>query len=225
MLALKSSGKSRTTSTVGESSGSTGRMSPVTTTSKPLIGTISQESIWSVRDFHANPLAKRGNAKANMTTDGSGLKSLVAFGRFDQTGCFWRTYPDSSRADSKPFSGTLPISGTLHGGIVYTLPHSGYHRKKGLGSFSWPRPLASDGIRCMKRVEHLAKHVCNQRAKQRLGTGGGGVSGIFEMCAVEFGQLPNPSLSEWIMGFPEKWTVLEPVATRCRRRSRKRSGG
>ncbi len=39
---------------------------------------------------------------------------------------------------------------------------------------------------------------------------GHGCSGIFEVVADEFGQLPNPALNEWIMGFPQNWTVLEP---------------
>ena len=73
----KSDGKSKTTSTAGESSKSIGRQSPVTTTSPPSTGLPFRESILFVEDSPANRSVQPQEGDARLIA--SGVKCLRLF--------------------------------------------------------------------------------------------------------------------------------------------------
>jgi hypothetical protein len=73
----------------------------------------------------------------------------------------------------------------------------------------WPTPRASDAEKGPRTAEGAAKEVARGHGPDLPAVAGGSL---------------NPTWVEWLMGFPEGWTVLDPSEMPSSRRSRKPSG-
>lgn len=88
------------------------------------------------------------SVEARMTSETSGLRPLMSFGRFGHDGCFWKTSQDLFQTDSSaPSSVTWPASGTMQGGRCWALttwaPRTG--ESGGGASQDWQTPKGTGG--------------------------------------------------------------------------------
>lgn len=148
--------------------------------------------------------------------DGGSMGRVLGYGgtwrgslaKFDRVSSSWRTHGELFVEDCAQSSLIWPEWGMMRDGALWE-HRPPVLRKGGKGSGWWPTPMASDSIRCRKFPAWLSKHREKQRAN-----GTGGASGIFEVAAAEFGQLPTISFSEWLNGIPEGWVfAFRPLAT------------
>ena len=216
--ALRSDGKSKLTPTASASSPSTGPTLSGTETSEPLTGQPLSPSPSCAPASPVSLSAWPANALSKKMSDGCGRKLFDAFAYLDHDSFSWKTCQESLFGASMTFSQIWPRAGTMRNGIACQRSSLAW-TKNDLAYSLWPTPMASDALRATLKVESLAKHVASQKAK------GHGCCGIFEVAAVEFGERPSPHLMEWLMGFPQNWTVLEPLEIASSRRSRNGSGG
>lgn len=76
----------------------------------------------------------------------SGQSTLGSLASFDPDSSSWKTSQRSLLGDSPPFSGTLPLSGTMQSGYLFALLT--WERRIEESDFSsWPTPQQSDGTR------------------------------------------------------------------------------
>jgi hypothetical protein len=115
----------------------------------------------------------------------SGSSSPDAFACYDPDSSSWKMLGRLPFEGWTAFLETLPRSGSMRSGRLYRralwVPHT--HES---GCSSWPTPVASGGDNCGGSG--------SQKAALRKGTY---VSGRV-----------NPSLYEWLMGFPIGWTEI-----------------
>lgn len=177
-----------------------------TPTSKNSTPVSLRKSISYAVDSPVNPSALLDGGRATRTLAGFGLKCTPFAEWSDQDGSWEKMYPDSSKADRTlagyvPLSGTWPRSGIELNGTVYRrdplVPGTGEN-----GSLSppdyWLTPTARDWKGYTKRV---GESICNQLRE------------IYGGCGY-----PNPTWTEWLMGFPMGWTDLETKKTHRRER-------
>jgi len=139
------------------------------------------------------------------TSGGCGQTSRESFAAWDRDSSSWRIPQASFLAGLDTYSETWPRSGSMRNGMCALRPRA-EPPISGVGSSYLPTPRASDhflGVRGrLRRYWNLADWLAN-------------------MC--DSGKL-NPSLPEWMMGWPSGWTALEPVATESFRRWRRSHG-
>lgn len=139
----RSSGRSRSTDTVTESSQSTGPRSSDTGTSNQSTGQRSSQLTSSAGDSRANPLASQERGRGTRMNGGSGPSSLEPFGKYDLSTHSWRMFlgcsPLTTEGLPEECSGTWPRSGMMRSGVSYrqemSEPPIG-----GSESSSWPTP-------------------------------------------------------------------------------------
>lgn len=159
---------------------------------------------FSLEASPASRSVKPGTSEAKTMTATSGRQCSTLFQGHDRLGLLVKTCLGSSMWESTVFLLTWRASATPFRRLLFQLVPLGWRKLKASGVGLWPRPMASDSIRCKKRVEWLVRHSQKQRSSKR-----GGASGVFEATAEEFGQHPSPLLIEWIMGYPANWTALD----------------
>ena len=124
---------------------------------------------------------------------------------YDHVSQCWRTCQQSLFGEASKSLDRLPKSGMMQSGLLYQRNSSEHHTKENVG-FVLPTPAASD-------VKRKMASPCNLRAKDRG-------YGLCLSAQVLVDQQPtpqaqaigdrltlNPSFVEWMMGFPEDWTV------------------
>jgi hypothetical protein len=155
---------------------------------------------------------------------GSGERCTGSFAMFDHSSSSWKTSQLSLYGGLIEFSGTWPRAGMTRSGNAYLLPPL-VLLTGGTGFGYWPTPVAAmersnqgsnkrHGPRSLVQVakENWATPIARdsrtfrgaQRSPNALGS---------EPLVVQVGGTLNPPWVEWLMGYPNGWTVLQPLET------------
>lgn len=130
----------------------------------------------------------------------SGGKWREWFARYDRVSCSWKTRQLSLLEDSGESLETWPRSGMTRDGIAYPLRSAALLTSAtGLGLL--PTPTVQQG---------------RNRTSGRSNPNSGHHDGLtlMDWLWLNVGQVKQkPSFVEWMMGWPEGWTGLEPLAT------------
>ena len=151
-----------------------------------------EKSMLSRVDFHVRTLVPQEKAQ-DLTEKGqdSGEKWQGSFTKYSLDSCSWKTHQCSFLGDLDEFSETWPRWGSMRTGECYQLPMSEQNINEteyGL----WPTPTTPSG------------------------GGNCGGSGAYKNAIKNGTHIPhsiNPSLYEWLMGWPIGWTDLKPLET------------
>ena len=151
-----------------------------------------EKSMLSRVDFHVRTLVPQEKAQ-DLTEKGQdfGEKWQGSFTKYSPDSCSWKTHQCSFLGDLDEFLETWPRWGSMRTGECYQLPMSEQNTNEteyGL----WPTPTTPSG------------------------GGNCGGSGAYKNAIKNGTHIPhsiNPSLYEWLMGWPIGWTDLKPLAT------------
>jgi len=151
-----------------------------------------EKSMSSQVDFPVRTLAPQEKAQ-DLTEKGqdSGEKWQGSFTKYNPDSCSWKTHQCSFLEDLDEFSETWPRWGSMRTGECYQLPmleQNINEKEYGL----WPTPTTPSG------------------------GGNCGGSGAYKNAIKNGTHIPhsiNPSLYEWLMGWPIGWTDLKPLET------------
>lgn len=150
----------------------------------------SEPTLWP-EDTHASHSAKPADEPGATIPDTCGPSSPTAFAWYDRATRYWRTCQATLVLDSDKYSETWPRSGTTLSGIAYQRRPSAPITAEIASSSSLPTPTSRD------YKDGTAPRIRNGRLQRdTLGRAIGGP--------------PNPTFVEWLMGFPNGWTDLEP---------------
>ena len=149
-----------------------------------------EKSMLSRVDFHVRTLVPQEKVQ-DLTEKGqvSGEKWQGSFTKYSPDSCSWKTHQCSFLGDLDEFSETWPRWGSMRTGECYQLPMSEQNINEteyGL----WPTPTTPSG------------------------GGNCGGSGAYKNAIKNGTHIPhsiNPSLYEWLMGWPIGWTDLKPL--------------
>ena len=141
-------------------------------------------------DFHVRTLVPQEKVQ-DLTEKGqvSGEKWQGSFTKYNPDSCSWKTHQCSFLGDLDEFLETWPRWGSMRTGECYQLPMSEQNINEteyGL----WPTPTTPSG------------------------GGNCGGSGAYKNAIKNGTHIPhsiNPSLYEWLMGWPTGWTDLKPL--------------
>lgn len=150
----------------------------------------------------------------------SGWKWHASFAKWSPDTSSWRTRQCSLLGDSEEFSETWPRWGSMRDGecLAHTTPELPTSEK---GSGFWPTIRASDGERggrgdLLQAVRGNANSHYRMwstpvasdtgHRKKKYAQGGTALS-------MQAGGPLNPDWTEWLMGWPIKWTELAPSGT------------
>ena len=157
------------------------------------MGNLGEEkSVLSQEVFHAKIFLPQEKAQ-DLTEKGrdSGEKWQGSFTKYSPDSCSWKTHQCSLAGDLDEFSETWPRWGSMRTGECYQLPmleQNINETEYGL----WPTPTTPSG------------------------GGNCGGSGAYKNAIKNGTHIPhsiNPSLYEWLMGWPIGWTDLKPLVT------------
>jgi hypothetical protein len=172
-------------------------------------------------DFPARTLAELAPAPESKAHEaGFGWKWPASFAKYSPQTSSWKTRQCSLLGDLEPYSETWPRWGSMRDGeclehITPELPTS----EKEFGF--WPTIRASDGERGgrgdliqavrgnpNRHFKMYSTPVADDTGhrKKRYAQGGTALS-------MQVGGQLNPTWIEWLMGWPSRWTALEPLET------------
>ena len=192
---------------------------------KPLTEDLGEELLKSFReDFRVKtyPLQEK---EMDLTENDQecGEKWRGSFAKWDQSTSLWRTHQCSLLGDLDEFSETWPQWGLMQGGECWehqTLERSMKGSESGLlpdnqNFFHTPNTTGLDGGSNSRKA--LKKRISTWPTPTTP-TGGGNVggSGAYKNAIKNGTHIPhsiNPSLYEWLMGWPTGWTDLKPLET------------
>ena len=151
-----------------------------------------EKSMLSRVDFHVRTLVPQEKVQ-DLTEKGQdfGEKWQGSFTKYNPDSCSWKTHQCSFLGDLDEFLETWPRWGSMRTGECYQLPMSEQNINEteyGL----WPTPTTPSG------------------------GGNCGGSGAYKNAIKNGTHIPhsiNPSLYEWLMGWPIGWTDLKPLET------------
>ena len=184
--------------------------------------TTSKQLTLFAGDSRASRTVLPGSARRVRMSATCGESSPVSFARLDPDGSWLKTYQGcyQVRLDGslEEFSGTWPRAGMMQSGIAYQRRRLAPHIVE-TGYSLWPTPTASDWITRRFGIGSLVRRYCRKRPLGELRMG----PRLGEVLAGEFGCYQSSSLTEWLMGFPPKWTDLDVSETPSSRKSRSSS--
>lgn len=153
--------------------------------------TNEQLTFWQADSLdHANPIVLPGSEQARRMTVTSGLKCLELYRKQNQLGLLVKMLLTSSTWNSNERYLTWKAKGTTHRRLLFQLVASTANINE--IEYLWsPTPQASD---YRKVISTMGSCLRTLKATPELGTQEGWL---------------NPEYSEWLMGFPTKWTDLE----------------
>ena len=162
---------------------------------------------WLRQDSHANHSAQQENDSAQMIRETCGPQRGTLFATFDPALSCWKTCQASLLADTpESLLPDWPTWGMWANGAAYQLPTLAPPICDSDGGL-WPTPRKSKiaATASMQTVGNVADPKGNLEeavfsATYRLGQ------------AIPRTYL-NPEWVEWLMGWPHRWTALEPVGT------------
>jgi hypothetical protein len=114
-----------------------------------------------------------------------------------------RTSQGTFDLDSTESSPTLPASGSMRNGVLY--PHARWvHHIDDAACSVWPTPLAADA----KRVSEFSQTALYRgylRGITKASTFGATLTETLSAAGLR----QTPNFTEWLMGFPPEWTLLD----------------
>lgn len=161
---------------------------------------------WFLADFHAKTLALRERVLESMENEAPcGTTWLESLAKYDHNTCSWKTAQFSLLGGLDEFSETWPNWGSMRNGVSFQ--QVGPERPIGATeSGSWvPTPTASDHKRTPMKRNYANRPIT-------LGTADTLAQWVVRMAGLEHARL-EPSLWEWVMGWPVGWTELKPLET------------
>jgi hypothetical protein len=196
---LKSNGKSNLMSMQGESSQSIGLTLVGTQTSDQLTLPQSNQSMFSVGGSHAKTYHLQESEQAlTESVQDCGLNTSEPFAHFDHDSCSWRTYQVSLLTLTlDEFSETWPRAGLMLNGTVYQqAPLAPLTDETEYGLLLTPIAMDSQiGISLRDGYVRKTPHSYGSVAEQLL---------------CDHGLRINADFLTMLMGYPNKWTALEP---------------
>jgi hypothetical protein len=133
------------------------------------------------------------------------------FAKFDPVTSSWRTRQCSLLAGLDVFSGTWPRWGMMRSGVCWGLA-TPVRRTKENGYGFWPTPVKTDGYAvgwCLTSIERKERGE-TRPSGAHIGTG---LKYFRKTERYLSNGFPNPMFTEWLMGWPIKWTDLQPLET------------
>lgn len=130
------------------------------------------------------------------------MTSLGSLMKYDQASSSWKMSQLLRHAEALKWSQRLPRWGMIVDGLLsQQLPLERYI--KGNDGSCWPTPMASQAGKPIRELSPSRKKKTHgYDIQDRIG----------EMDPASIGKKINVHLLEWIMGYPLKWTELEPWA-------------
>ena len=178
----------------------------------------------SLEDSHAKTLVLQENVQ-DLTEKGQdfGEKWQGSFTKYSPDSCSWKTHQCSLLGDLDEFLETWPQWGLMQGGECWehqTLERSMKGSESGLlpdnqNFFHTPNTTGLDGGSNSRKA--LKKRISTWPTPTTPSGGGNvGGSGAYKNAIKNGTHIPhsiNPSLYEWLMGWPIGWTDLKPLVT------------
>ena len=147
--------------------------------------------------FHAKTLAQQEKAQGLMENDQEcGEKWHASFTKYNPNSHSWRTHQCSLLGDLDEFSETWPQWGLMHDGECWeqqTLAQTTSATESG----SLPTPVKSDYKGTSKNSKFQSRSI-----QYKAWDDGTEASTLY----------PNPLVYEALMGWPQRWTDLKPLA-------------
>ena len=183
------------------------------------------EFMASLPAIPASPSLSQASDEEPKTLDTSGPRSSASLGKWDPSSCSWRMSQAMFDWDSTECSVILPKSGSTRSGQLFERPMSELRTDES-GCSSWPTPsaaLTNDGEEPESFMARAAK-----LKEQGINGNGAGIPLTVACKQMHGPQDPkqtgaespktsglrlNPRFVEWLMGFPDEWTVCEHSAT------------
>jgi hypothetical protein len=192
---------------------------------KPLTESLGEELLMLYRaDFHAKTYLPQEKVQ-ELTESGQecGKKWHGSFTKFDPSLSMWKTHQCSLIEDWEQFSGIWPNSGSMLNGECWErqiLEQSTTEKEYGLlpdneKFFHTPTTGSSGGSNSRKALKKR-KEAIWPTPTTPSGGGNAGGSGAHKNALKNGTYIPssiNPSLYEWLMGWPQEWTDLKPLET------------
>jgi hypothetical protein len=141
----------------------------------------------------------------------SGEKWPASLAKYDPDTCSWRTHQFSLRGELELFSATWPRWGLMRGGECWGLDTPAHHTDA-IDCGFWPTPVKTDGF----AVGWCETSIARKERGETRPSGARIGSGLKYYRKTErylSGGYPNPMFTEWLMGWPIKWTDLQPLET------------
>jgi len=183
-----------------------------------------EKSMSSQVDFHVRTLVLQEKAQDSMEKgQDSGEKWQGSFAKYSQDSYSWKTHQCSLLGDLDEFSETWPQWGLMRDGECWehqTLERSMKGSESGLlpdnqNFFHTPNTTGLDGGSNSRKA--LKKRISTWPTPTTPSGGGNvGGSGAYKNAIKNGTHIPhsiNPSLYEWLMGWPIGWTDLKPLET------------
>ena len=199
------------------------RLSRFGMTYKPLTADLGEALLMSYRaGFHAKtslPQEKEQESMANAPECGE--KWRGSFVKYDPDSSSWKTHQCSLLGDLEPFSETWPQWGLMRNGECWeqttlerTIRGTGFGLEpNGVDNFHTPNTTGLDGGSNSRKA--LKKRISTWPTPTTPSGGGNvGGSGAYKNAIKNGTHIPhsiNPSLYEWLMGWPIGWTDLKPL--------------
>jgi len=181
-----------------------------------------EKSMLSLEDSHAKTLVLQEKAQDSMEKgQDSGEKWQGSFAKYSQDSYSWKTHQCSLLGDLDEFSETWPQWGLMRDGECWehqTLERSMKGSESGLlpdnqNFFHTPNTTGLDGGSNSRKA--LKKRISTWPTPTTPSGGGNvGGSGAYKNAIKNGTHIPhsiNPSLYEWLMGWPIGWTDLKPL--------------
>ena len=122
--------------------------------------------------------------------------------RYDRVLCSWKTVLPLFSGDLGKSCTIFPRWGSMRNGVLSERIAEVLRIKENVFGFWLGTPLASDAWRMRFRPKALIESEFGVNR-----------SCLPRKMLVLFGRTVTPELSSWLMGFPERWTSLEPLET------------
>ena len=162
----------------------------------------------------ASPSPSQASDEEPKTPDTSGPRSSASLGKWDPSSCSWRMSQAMFDWASIECSVILPKSGSTRSGQLFERPMSELRTDES-GCSSWPTAVVGDSRSSARHttdtgVMHPGTMLLDA-VRVWHGLHSSTVTGAESPSTS--GLRLNPRFVEWLMGFPDEWTVYEHSAT------------
>jgi hypothetical protein len=171
---------------------------------------------WYLAAFHARTSAQPERELASQeNVPACGKKWHGSLARYDRATCSWRTAQYSLLGDLELFSETWPRWGTMRNGecSMRLMPE---HFTSGSVFGYWPTPTKmmtpSSSAGGAPGVHLMGAILLEENGYSHEFRGDRGSALILKHPEWRNGRKTNPTWTEWLMGFPLRWTAITPLA-------------
>ena len=167
---------------------------------------------WYLEDSRAKILARQEEARASMVNVlECGSKWHGSLAKYDHDSCLWRTRQHSLLGGLELFSETWPRWGTMRNGECSTrsIP---VHFTSGSVFGYWPTPTKMmtpcSSEKGSAGIHLLGALLLKENGHWPRSNTKDGVGLLLKNREWRSGRKANPNWTEWLMGYPVKWTEL-----------------